>query len=209
MPHVPTINMRRAAVHRHHSHITSSARGRTTCSTWTLVIHTRQSRCDYPHILLSGPLPRGFPFHTPAIIVPDFACAHSHVLIYTLISNYLFIPSSGGAHIHWNSAGANGGKRYYRARLAMPAWILRDIVQLQGCGCFIANACAKCRCRGSIRAGSSSFCARQRRIGSTFDAEWQRYPCLIFVRIYTNLVVIQESSNHSPNCQRAAVVVRR
>ena len=72
--HVPTISMRRAGVHRRHSHITSLARSRTTCFPWTLAIHTRQSRCDYPHILLGGPRAERVSVHATAIIVPDFAC---------------------------------------------------------------------------------------------------------------------------------------
>ena len=76
-PYPPSVGMRRAAIHRRISHVTSLARRRTLCS-WTLATHARQSRCDYPHILLRGSMrsssskshPRGFLFHTPAIIVP-------------------------------------------------------------------------------------------------------------------------------------------
>ena len=59
---------------RHHRHITSLARRRTTCSTWTFAIHTRQS---YPRTLLRGilgsrsskPRPRRALSHIPATIV--------------------------------------------------------------------------------------------------------------------------------------------
>ena len=42
--------------------------------------------------------------------------------------------------------------------------------------------------------GSSGFCATQRRILSTFDAEWQRYVYLIFVR--TSLTGCSLFDNH-------------
>ena len=48
---IPTIGMRRAAVHRRHSHITPLARRQTTCSSWTIAIHARQSHCDYTHTI--------------------------------------------------------------------------------------------------------------------------------------------------------------
>ena len=56
---------------------------------------------------------------------------------------------------------ARRGKRY---RLGSYPDALGDIIQLQSCECLITDACAKCRCRGLIRAGSSAFCARQRQL---------------------------------------------
>ena len=134
--------MQRAAVHRRHSHITSLARSRTTRSTWTLATHARQSRCDYPHILLRE---RGISIeqattvrvsvsppghHCPRLRLRLLTRAHllSHIRLplHRLHQNgnqQAALPPEAHTFVGTPWAPLVTG-RYCWARLAIPAWIL-------------------------------------------------------------------------------------
>ena len=81
--------------------------------------------------------------------------------------------------MRWNSAGANGGGSVLSDE-ANDAWLghkqmhCRTFTAQRSSGRSIANAYARCRFQGLIRACSLGFCGRRRRIGLTIDAEWRR-----------------------------------
>ena len=100
--------------------------------------------------------------------------------------------SGGGAHVRWNSAGANGGGSVLSGEAASEAGL--HATQMHYVKSYSDAELRAFRCepvrkmslRGSIRACSSSFRATRRRIEWTFDAEWQRYATLDVLRTYTD-----------------------
>ena len=134
--------MRRAAVHRRHSHTTSLARSRTTRSTWTLATHARQSRCDDPHKLMRE---RGISIEQAttarvSVSPPRHHCPRLRLLLVTRahLLSHIRLPFHR-LHQNGNQQAALPPEahtfvgipwapmvtgQYCRASLAMPAWIL-------------------------------------------------------------------------------------